>query len=74
MLVRACALGQASASLMGAHVVGRTPEELAMMTAAGKPDAQTGNEGAMGKKSADAAPSRQRQNAQDVSDGNKKTA
>jgi NifU-like protein involved in Fe-S cluster formation len=29
MLVRACALGQASASLMGAHVVGRTPEELA---------------------------------------------
>jgi NifU-like protein involved in Fe-S cluster formation len=29
MLVRACALGQASASLMGAHVVGRTPGELA---------------------------------------------
>ena len=27
--VRACALGQASASLMGAHVVGRAPEELA---------------------------------------------
>ena len=29
MLVRACALGQASSSLMGAHVVGRTPTELA---------------------------------------------
>lgn len=29
MLVRACALGQASASLMAANVVGRTPEELA---------------------------------------------
>ena len=29
MLVRACALGQASASLMGAHVVGRSAEELA---------------------------------------------
>jgi len=29
MLVRACALGQASASLMGAHVVGRSPEEIA---------------------------------------------
>jgi NifU-like protein involved in Fe-S cluster formation len=29
MLVRACALGQASSSLMGAHVVGRTAEELA---------------------------------------------
>ena len=28
MLVRACALGQASASLLGAHVVGRSPEEL----------------------------------------------
>ena len=28
MLVRACALGQASASLMGAHVVGRSAEEL----------------------------------------------
>lgn len=28
MLVRACALGQASASLMGAHAVGRTLEEL----------------------------------------------
>ena len=27
--VRACALGQASASLMGAHGVGRRPEELA---------------------------------------------
>ncbi|WP_454882839.1 iron-sulfur cluster assembly scaffold protein [Sphingomonas oryzagri] len=27
--VRACALGQASASLMGAHAIGRTPEELA---------------------------------------------
>ena len=26
--VRACALGQASAALMGAHAVGRTPEEL----------------------------------------------
>lgn len=30
MLVRACALGQASASLMGAHVVGRTAAELAV--------------------------------------------
>ena len=29
MLVRACALGQASASLMGAHIVGRTAEEIA---------------------------------------------
>lgn len=29
MQVRACALGQASASLMGAHVVGRTAEEIA---------------------------------------------
>ena len=29
MLVRACALGQASASLMAANIVGRTPEELA---------------------------------------------
>lgn len=29
MLVRACALGQASASLMAANVAGRTPEELA---------------------------------------------
>ncbi|SFR82007.1 iron-sulfur cluster assembly scaffold protein [Sphingomonas jatrophae] len=28
-LVRACALGQASAALMGEHAVGRTPEELA---------------------------------------------
>lgn len=28
-LVRACALGQASASLMGAHAIGRTPSELA---------------------------------------------
>lgn len=27
--VRACALGQASASLMGAHAIGRTPEDLA---------------------------------------------
>jgi len=27
--VRACALGQASASLMGAHALGRSPEELA---------------------------------------------
>lgn len=27
--VRACALGQASAALMGEHAVGRTPEELA---------------------------------------------
>ena len=27
--VRACALGQASASLMGAHALGRTPSELA---------------------------------------------
>jgi NifU-like protein involved in Fe-S cluster formation len=29
LLARACALGQASTSLMGAHVLGRTPEELA---------------------------------------------
>lgn len=29
MLVRACALGQASSSLLGAHAIGRTPEELA---------------------------------------------
>jgi NifU-like protein involved in Fe-S cluster formation len=29
MLVRACALGQASAALMAAHVVGRSAEELA---------------------------------------------
>ena len=27
--VRACALGQASAALMGAHAIGRSPEELA---------------------------------------------
>lgn len=30
MLVRACALGQASASLMGAHVVGRSADDIAM--------------------------------------------
>lgn len=29
MLVRACALGQASSALMATHVVGKTPEELA---------------------------------------------
>ncbi len=29
LLVRACALGQASASLLAANMVGRTPEELA---------------------------------------------
>ena len=29
MLVRACALGQASASLMGAHALGRSPADLA---------------------------------------------
>ncbi|AQR72408.1 iron-sulfur cluster assembly scaffold protein [Sphingomonas sp. LM7] len=29
MLVRACALGQASASLMGAHVIGRSADEIA---------------------------------------------
>jgi NifU-like protein involved in Fe-S cluster formation len=29
MLVRACALGQASSSLLAAYVIGRTPEELA---------------------------------------------
>ncbi|MCP3735312.1 iron-sulfur cluster assembly scaffold protein [Sphingomonas sp. RP10(2022)] len=29
LLVRACALGQASASLLGAAILGRTPEELA---------------------------------------------
>ncbi len=27
--VRACALGQASAALMGAHAIGRTPDEIA---------------------------------------------
>ena len=30
MLVRACALGQASSSLLASHVVGRSPEELAL--------------------------------------------
>ena len=30
LLVRACALGQASASLFAAHVLGRTPDELAV--------------------------------------------
>jgi NifU-like protein involved in Fe-S cluster formation len=30
MLVRACALGQASSALLAAHVVGRSPEELAI--------------------------------------------
>ncbi|MBW4329621.1 iron-sulfur cluster assembly scaffold protein [Stakelama sp. CBK3Z-3] len=29
MLVRACALGQASSSLLAANIIGRTPEELA---------------------------------------------
>lgn len=29
LLVRACALGQASSSLLGANMIGRTPEELA---------------------------------------------
>ena len=29
MLVRACALGQASSSLLAANVIGRTPEEVA---------------------------------------------
>ncbi|GGO97790.1 iron-sulfur cluster assembly scaffold protein [Stakelama pacifica] len=29
MLVRACALGQASASLLAANIIGKTPEELA---------------------------------------------
>lgn len=29
LLVRACALGQASTSLMAAHAIGRTPDELA---------------------------------------------
>lgn len=28
MLVRACALGQASASLLAANIIGKTPEEL----------------------------------------------
>jgi NifU-like protein involved in Fe-S cluster formation len=37
LLVRACALGQASASLLGAQVLGRTPAELA-----GARDALTG--------------------------------
>lgn len=49
-----------------------TLEEVSKATAAGTPDVKTGNEGALGKKSADAAPSRQRQNSQDVSKGNKK--
>lgn len=30
MLVRACALGQASSSLLAAHIVGRTPGDLAV--------------------------------------------
>jgi NifU-like protein involved in Fe-S cluster formation len=30
LLVRACALGQASSSLMGASVIGKSPEELAI--------------------------------------------
>lgn len=30
LLVRACALGQASSSLMGANAIGRSPEELAV--------------------------------------------
>ena len=30
LLVRACALGQASSSLLAANMIGRTPEELAM--------------------------------------------
>jgi NifU-like protein involved in Fe-S cluster formation len=30
MLVRACALGQASSSLMAAHAIGRAPDDLAM--------------------------------------------
>ncbi|UUX99002.1 iron-sulfur cluster assembly scaffold protein [Sphingomonas sp. J315] len=34
MQVRACALGQASASLMGAHAIGRTAAELDMTRAA----------------------------------------
>ncbi|MET4896020.1 iron-sulfur cluster assembly scaffold protein [Sphingomonadaceae bacterium jetA1] len=29
MLVRACALGQASAALLAQHIIGRTPDELA---------------------------------------------
>jgi NifU-like protein involved in Fe-S cluster formation len=29
LLVRACALGQASSSLLGASLIGRTPEEIA---------------------------------------------
>jgi NifU-like protein involved in Fe-S cluster formation len=29
LLVRACALGQASAALLGAEIIGRTPDELA---------------------------------------------
>jgi hypothetical protein len=51
----------------------RTPEETALMTSAGKPEVKTGDEGSMGKKSADSAPSRQRQNSQDVSKANRKT-
>lgn len=48
-------------------------EDIAAMAMSGK-DAGTGNEGTVGKKSADAAPSRKRQNSQDVSKGNRKVA
>ncbi len=34
LLVRACALGQASSSLLAANMIGRTPEELALASAA----------------------------------------
>jgi NifU-like protein involved in Fe-S cluster formation len=44
LLVRACALGQASASLLGANVLGRTPEELAEIR-----DALTGWLGGQGE-------------------------
>jgi hypothetical protein len=47
-------------------------EEVSKASSAGKPEVQTGNEGSFGKKSADAAPSRQRQNSQDVSKANRK--
>jgi hypothetical protein len=50
-----------------------TMEQVSEAAAAGTPQVSTGNEGSVGKKSADAAPSRKRQNSQDVSKGNKST-
>ena len=45
MLVRACALGQASSSLFAAHAIGKTPEELA--TARDQLTAWLADEGAL---------------------------